>query len=680
MRIVVLGGVLIEHREGARSRVSLPGRRAQLVFAYLAVEHRRAVSRDELANGLWPDLLPDSWAAALRSVVTEVRHFLDDCGLAGNELIAASRGSYQLRLPPGVTVDVDEARAALADARAGLERRDAARVAASASRAAAIAGLPFLPSHEGEWVQGIRADLEAIQVAALELAARAHVTAGDIRAATAAAEKLVQAEPYREAGYQLLIDVLGQAGDRAGALRAYDQCRSVLRSELKLDPSRDTEDVLTRALTAAADGAGVLERSAAIDAVPSQPPRAPRQATAHEHREFAGYRVLVVEDHDFQRRTALTLLHRLGVGSLLEASDGAAALSLLGEVSPPDVIICDLDMPGMDGVEFIRHVARRGLASAVAIVSGLDRVLVETVRAVAEGYGLVVLGAVEKPLTVRMLTELLAAYQHPARVPLPEGALQLSAAEIADALADDRIIAELEPIADLSSGRIAAVEVVPRWRDRAGAVHAASFAAALGVPEITERLAACLVQLTRTSARELTEAGLPLEIAFKIPHARLGDAELADRLADAAQAMGAQSGPMTLAVGISALPGGATVALDVLARLRLKGFRLWLDDAGTQTQFDGLPLTGVRFAGSLVASATAEPGAASALQDAVERTRARGLMAIGSGCASAAEFALLLEIGASHAQGAFVGGAMAASDLAAWARDWTAPALVPGDS
>jgi EAL domain-containing protein (putative c-di-GMP-specific phosphodiesterase class I) len=306
-------------------------------------------------------------------------------------------------------------------------------------------------------------------------------------------------------------------------------------------------------------------------------------------------------------------------------------------------------------------VARRGLASAVAIVSGLDRVLVETVRAVAEGYGLLVLGAVEKPLTARMLTELLAAYQRPAPVPLPEGALGLSAAEIADALAEDRIVADLEPIADLSSGRIAAVEIVPRWRDRAGGVHAASFAAALEVPEITDRLAACLVQLTRASARELTAAGLPLEIALKIPHPRLADAELADRLADAAQATGVQSAPMTLAVEVSALAGGSAVALDVLARLRLKGFRLWLDDAGIQTRFDDLPLTGVRFAGSLLARATAEPGAASALQDAVERTRANGLMAIGLGCAGAAEFALLLEIGASHAQGDFVAGAMAVS-------------------
>ena len=165
---------------------------------------------------------------------------------------------------------------------------------------------------------------------------------------------------------------------------------------------------------------------------------------------------------------------------------------------------------------------------------------------------------------------------------------------------------------------------------------------------------------------------------MKVPHTRLADAELADRLADAAKVTGTQTEPMTLAIGVSALPGDAAVTLDVLARLRLKGFRLWLDDADTEAQFEGLPLAGVRFTGSLVSRATTEPEVASALQDAIDRARAHGLMAIGLGCASAAEFALLLESGASHAQGGFVADVMPVPDLAARAREWTAPALVPG--
>ncbi|MGO4777378.1 response regulator transcription factor, partial [Lysobacter sp. 2RAB21] len=86
--------------------------------------------------------------------------------------------------------------------------------------------------------------------------------------------------------------------------------------------------------------------------------------------------VLVVEDHGFQRRMALRLLAELGIDRLLEAADGASALRLLqAQAQPPDVVMVDLDMPGMDGIEFIDHLAREQLARSILVVSALDAAL-----------------------------------------------------------------------------------------------------------------------------------------------------------------------------------------------------------------------------------------------------------------------------------------------------------------
>ena len=216
-RIALLGRLSIEREGDAWAPRRLPGRRAELVFAYLAAEHR-AVSRDELADALWPGMLPDSWAPALRGVVSEVRRFLEDGGLDPAEVLAPTRGGYELRLPPGVVVDLDEARAALAAAREQLAGGIHGRAAAHAERAGALARLPFLPHHEGEWVEGVRAELESIHTHALELQVRAHAQAGDLHTAADAAERLVRAEPFSEAAHQLRIRVLGEAGDRAGAV------------------------------------------------------------------------------------------------------------------------------------------------------------------------------------------------------------------------------------------------------------------------------------------------------------------------------------------------------------------------------------------------------------------------------------------------------------------------------
>ena len=73
--------------------------------------------------------------------------------------------------------------------------------------------------------------------------------------------------------------------------------------------------------------------------------------------------VMVVEDHGFQRRMALRLLAELGVANVYEAAEGAEALAVLERLrQPPDVVLVDLDMPGMDGIEFIGHVAQRRLS------------------------------------------------------------------------------------------------------------------------------------------------------------------------------------------------------------------------------------------------------------------------------------------------------------------------------
>ncbi|WP_026910122.1 response regulator [Patulibacter minatonensis] len=113
--------------------------------------------------------------------------------------------------------------------------------------------------------------------------------------------------------------------------------------------------------------------------------------------------VLVVEDHEFQRRTIRQILSNLGVGSVLEAEDGEAALQRLDELHVGDVLVCDLDMPGMDGVELLRLVALRADGPSIVIASGLSAEVLSQAEDRARADGLTVLGAVRKPLTARRL-------------------------------------------------------------------------------------------------------------------------------------------------------------------------------------------------------------------------------------------------------------------------------------
>ena len=636
-RIGLLGGLGIDGGDERLTSGALSGRRSELVLAYLAVEHMRSVSREELADALWPGALPDSWAAALRGVVTEVRRFLELGGLNPNEVLVTERGGYRLRLPVGVSVDIDEVGEEQAQAQAALAAGDAADAAAHADRAARLAGLPFLPRHEGDWVDSVRDRLHAAHVAALETTVHAHADRGDLRSAARASELLVAAEPYSEVAHQLRIGVLADAGDRAGAVRAYEHLREMMARELGQAPSADTEAILRRALSTTAP------RGAAVPATAAR-------AT------FGDLSVLVVEDHDFQRRTVMALLRGLGVGTLGEAENGITALEQLAVTAAPDIILCDIDMPGMDGVEFVHHVSQRGLASAVIVTSGLDRSVLRAVQVVSEGYGLQVLGAVEKPLSARRLGELLAGYRRPA----PGVGAGRGDAELADALNRGAVAIEFEPIVDLSTGAMSAACAVASWDGDGRQVIPAAIptAAADAI-----RLAVHVLEASYTDAL----SNLDLERWVPVPDAALTHGALADRLIDVVRANAGDLARIVCVVGERAVRRGGSSALGALVRLRVKGFGVCLDGYGGglgDAQLDGLPLTAVRLHPGLISDSAL-------LERALEAARAAGLTALAGGCATAADFASLLTVGASHAHGPFIGQAMPAAELADWASSWS---------
>ena len=76
-----------------------------------------------------------------------------------------------------------------------------------------------------------------------------------------------------------------------------------------------------------------------------------------EETETHAIRVLLVDDHDLFRTGLRNLLEEQGVDIVAEASSGSEALHHVREAAP-DVVVMDLNMPGMTGVEATRHISR----------------------------------------------------------------------------------------------------------------------------------------------------------------------------------------------------------------------------------------------------------------------------------------------------------------------------------
>jgi DNA-binding NarL/FixJ family response regulator len=98
-------------------------------------------------------------------------------------------------------------------------------------------------------------------------------------------------------------------------------------------------------------------------------------------------RVMLVDDHDLFRTGLRNLLEEQGVQIVAEASDGASALGLVRELTP-DVVVMDLNMPGMNGIEATREIARLAPLTRVVVltISDQDDDVMDAILAGACGY------------------------------------------------------------------------------------------------------------------------------------------------------------------------------------------------------------------------------------------------------------------------------------------------------
>lgn len=293
--------------------------------------------------------------------------------------------------------------------------------------------------------------------------------------------------------------------------------------------------------------------------------------------------VMLVEDHGFQRRLGLRLLSDLGVTGLHEAADGFQALEVLRRLeSPPDVVLVDLDMPGMDGVEFIGIVAEERLAHSIAVVSAMEPALLHTVQVMAKASGLKVLGCIEKPLTPGKLSTVLSLYEADPATAAAALDVQVTLEDARLALSRGDIQAWFQPQAEFHNGKIIGVEALARWRLPDGRmVPPAVFVPVMEAGGLVEELTTLMLVQACAWSKRWAARGLPLKVSVNVSGHNLTGPEVADRYEDILREHGLNPEQVVLEITESSVMSDTARGLGMLARLRLKGFGLSVDDFGT---------------------------------------------------------------------------------------------------
>jgi predicted ATPase/DNA-binding SARP family transcriptional activator len=218
--------------------------RVQSLLAYLVLHSQTPLSRQRLAFLFWPDSTEDQARTNLRQTLHLLRQALPD-----SSHFFQSDGQMVQWLPNSpFTLDVAEFEEAIQQAESAM----------ALQQAVGLYQGELLAGWYDDWVLPERERLQQQFIGALERLIRLFENQNDYRSAIQYAERLLRSDPLREETYQLLIRLHARGSDRTGALRAYQTCATVLKRELSVEPSPETQATYEESLNIETSSARLL--------------------------------------------------------------------------------------------------------------------------------------------------------------------------------------------------------------------------------------------------------------------------------------------------------------------------------------------------------------------------------------------------------------------------------------
>lgn len=296
---------------------------------------------------------------------------------------------------------------------------------------------------------------------------------------------------------------------------------------------------------------------------------------------------MVVEDDDFQRKVVTEMLLSLGATMVCDASNGRQALDILRREKHKqiDIVICDLNMPEMDGMEFLRHLGEERQHVSIIITSSLDKKLIDSVGKMADMHDIHLLGKIEKPVTPSTLKVLISQYRSPENKRRQQIIAQTSPFtlyEILDGVRAKQIEPFYQPKLNIASGAVVGAEALARWiHPQHGVITPDAFIPQLEQSGNIDGLTFLMLEKAASACRMFHNKGFQISISVNLSLVSLDDTNLADRIMKVVKAAEADPEHIILEITESAAMTNVAHSLENLARLRMYGFGLSIDDYGT---------------------------------------------------------------------------------------------------
>jgi EAL domain-containing protein (putative c-di-GMP-specific phosphodiesterase class I)/FixJ family two-component response regulator len=389
-------------------------------------------------------------------------------------------------------------------------------------------------------------------------------------------------------------------------------------------------------------------------------------------------KILILDDEPFMVKMLEHMLTSLGFNQLTSYDNGKMALaSLDSSNSQPDVILLDLNMPEMDGIEFVRHLVGKSYSGSIILVSGEDTRLMQTVERLVSVHKIPMLGYLKKPINPEDLSALLNRWEATSYVRPPLAKKAYGAEDVRTAIVNHELVNYYQPKIDVASGKVMSVESLVRWHHpQEGMVFPDQF---IGVAEehgLIDDLTRVVISEAFSQTRVWRDAGMELRVSVNLSMENLDSLEFADYVTTAAATAGILPNDIVLEVTESRLMKNLSTSLEILTRLRLKGFHLSIDDFGTGhsslTQLRDLPFNELKIDQSFVHGAASNNTLRSIYNASLSLAQQLGIKSVAEGVENRADWDFIRSSGCDLAQGYYIAKPMPADEIHDWLIKWEA--------
>lgn len=347
---------------------------------------------------------------------------------------------------------------------------------------------------------------------------------------------------------------------------------------------------------------------------------------------------------------------------------------------PVDILMLDLHMPEIDGVETIRRLAAKNCRASIVLMSGYDESVLYSAQELAKDLGLNVRTNLTKPIGIAkllgLLEELIERY---CGLPLddeqtsPESIDDFipTKAQLQEAIENHQLILHYQPQVVIVTNTLVGLEALVRWQHPVyGLIYPNKIIPLAEHSGLITMLTNEVINLAVAQSKMWHEQGYAFKISVNVSAQNISNLSMPEYLESLVRTNDLDPHMLVLEVTESGLMQEITTSLDILTRMRLKGFSLSIDDFGTGFSSLSLlhraPFTELKVDQSFVMNMLDDPQCRAIVETCIMLGHKLNMSVVAEGVENHKIWRELRELGCDIAQGYHVARPLAPDDLLAW--------------